>query len=174
MCRLAGEVAAGVRLHGFCTRRYLDEVILPNLARGAAAAGRALTDIELSGGGFVVTGLDDGAVHAQLASLRQQIAFYGSTPTYRGVLALHGWGDLGEQLTRLARSGQWEAMARAVPDEVVHAFAVVGRYDEIVPRMRERFQGIGRLAFPVPRPDPREEEPVREVLAALREGDHAR
>jgi hypothetical protein len=85
------------------------------------------------------------------------------------MLALHGWSDLGERLTRLARSVQWEAMARAVPDEVVHAFAAVGRYDEIVPRMRERFRGIGRLAFPVPRPDAREEERVREAGGAARE-----
>ena len=101
------------------------------------------------------------------------VPVYGSTPAYRGVLALHGWDDLGEQLTRLARERRWEAMAHAVSDEVVQAFAAVGRYDEIASRMRERFRGIRRLAFPVPRPDPHEEERVREVLAALREGVHA-
>ena len=89
MCRLAGKVATGVRLHGFCTRRYLDEAILPNVARGAAEAGRSVADIELSGGGFVATGPDDAAVAAQVEVVRQQIAFYGSTPAYKGVLELH-------------------------------------------------------------------------------------
>jgi probable F420-dependent oxidoreductase len=171
MCRLAGEVAAGVRLHGFSTRRYLDEVILPNVTRGAAAAGRSLADLELSGGGFLATGPDDATVAAQLEVIRRQVAFYGSTPTYRGVLELHGWADLGERLSRLARSRRWEEMPRAVPDEVVQAFAAVGRYDAIVPRIRERFRGIRRLAFPVPRGAPADEEQVREVLAALRAGD---
>jgi len=91
-----------------------------------------------------------------------------------GVLIdLHGWGDLGERLSRLARSGRWEEMARAVSDDVVHAFAAIGRYDEIVPRMRERFRGIGRLAFPLPPQVPRAEEQVRAVLAALRASDRA-
>lgn len=173
MCRLAGKVAAGVRLHGFCTRRYLDEVILPNVARGAAEAGRSLADLELSGGGFVATGPDDATVTAQLEVVRQQIAFYGSTPTYRGVLDLHGWGDVGERLSRLVRNGQWEEMPRAISDEVVHAFAAVGRYDEIVPRVRERFRGIGRLALPLPPRAPRDEDRVRGLLAALREGNRA-
>lgn len=168
MCRLAGELGDGVRLHNFCTRRYLDEVILPNIARGAARAGRSLADIELSGGGFVATGGDDAAVDAQVETVRQQVAFYGSTPAYRHVLELHGWSDLGEQLNRLARSGRWAEMAGAVPDAVVHAFAAVGRYDEIVPRMRERFRGIRRLALPVSPPERREEERVREVLNGLR------
>ena len=173
MCRLAGEVARGVRLHGFCTRRYLDEVILPNLARGAAKVGRALADLELSGGGFVATGPDDAAVAAQLEVVRRQIAFYGSTPTYRGVLELHGWSDLGERLSQLARTARWDEMARAVPDDVVHAFAAVGRYDEIAPRICERFRGITRLAFPLPSPTPRDEEQMRAMLVALRDGDAA-
>lgn len=168
MCRLAGEVCDGARLHAFCTRRYLDEVILPNVERGAAKAGRHLDDIELSGGGFLATGPDDEAVDRQLDAIRQQISFYGSTPSYFGVLETHGWGDLGEKLNRLSRDGKWQEMPRAVADDVVHAFAVAGRYDEIVPRMRERFRGVRRVSFPQPRHDPREEATVREILAELR------
>jgi probable F420-dependent oxidoreductase len=168
MCRLAGEVCDGVRLHNFCTRKYLDEVIRPNLARGAEKAGRPEAAVELSGGGFIATGADDAAVRKQVENVRRQIAFYGSTPSYFGVLELHGWGALGEQLNRLSRDGKWQQMTAAVPDEVVHACAAVGRYDEIVPRIRERFRGIRRLAFPAPAEDPRDEAAVREVLDALR------
>ena len=168
MCRLAGEVCDGVRLHNFCTRKYLDGVIVPNIARGAAKGGRSADAIELAGGGFIATGPDDQAVQRQFENVRRQIAFYGSTPSYFGVLEIHGWGELGETLNRLSRAGKWQDMAAAVPDDVVHACAAVGRYDEIVARIRERFRGVRRIAFPTPSDEPREEAQVREVLEALR------
>lgn len=168
MCRLAGELCDGARLHGFCTRRYLDEVVLPAIAHGAARAGRTLADVELSGGGFYATGADDAAVARALETIRRQISFYGSTPSYHGVLAVHGWDDLGHELNRLSREGKWDAMVEAVPDDVVHAFAVAGRYDEIVPKLRERFRGIGRLAMPVPAQGSPDEGAVRELMKDLR------
>jgi probable F420-dependent oxidoreductase len=168
MCRLAGELCEGVRLHNFCTRTYLEETILPNIGRGAAKAGRAAHEVELSGGGFIATGADDQAVHQQLESIRRQVAFYGSTPSYLGVLEAHGWRDLGEKLNRLSRDGKWQEMTAAVPDDVVRAFAAVGRYDEIVPRIRERFRGVHRIAFPPPAEDPHLEAQVRELLEELR------
>ena len=77
-------------------------------------------------------GRDDEAVRKQFENIRRQVSFYGSTPSYFGVLEAHGWGALGERLNKLSRDGKWQEMAAAVPDEVVHAFATVGRYDEIV------------------------------------------
>jgi probable F420-dependent oxidoreductase len=167
MCRLAGEVCNGVRLHNFCTRKYLDEVILPNIGRGAAKSGRRLEDIELSGGGFIATGPTDEVVRKQFESIRRQLGFYGSTPSYFGVLETHGWGELGARLNQMTRDGKWQEMATVVPDEVVHAFAAVGRYDEIVPHIRERFRGIARIGFPQPPEDAAEEAVVRELLADL-------
>lgn len=167
MCRLAGEVCEGVRLHNFCTRRYLDEIILPNIGRGAVKAGRAAHDVELSGGGFIATGPDDQAVAKAVESIRRQVSFYGSTPSYFGVLETHGWGELGERLNKLSRDGKWQEMVTVVPDEVVHAFAAVGRYDQIVARIRERFRGVARIAFPPPPDDGRDEGIVRELLQEL-------
>ena len=149
MCRLAGEVCDGVRLHNFCTRRYLRRGDpAQHRARCRQGRARAPRTVELAGGGFIATGPDDQAVHKQFESVRRQLSFYGSTPSYFGVLEAHGWGELGERLNRLSREGKWHEMARAVSDEVVHAFAAVGRYDEIVPRIRERFRGVARIAFP--------------------------
>ncbi len=168
MCRLVGELCDGARLHGFCTRRYLDEVILPNINAGAAKTGRSLDEIELSGGGFLATGPDDEAVAAQVQMVRTQISFYGSTPAYRGVLALHGWQDLGEKLNHLSREGKWGEMIAAVPEDIVRTFAAVGRWDEIVPKIRERFRGISRLAFYATGTSPDRDGRIRELLADLR------
>ena len=168
MCRLAGELCDGVRLHNFCTRKYLDEVIVPNIRRGAEKAARRWEDVELCGSGFIATGPDDTAVRKQFENIRRQVAFYGSTPSYFGVLAAHGWEDLGEQLNALTRDGKWEDMAAAVSDDVVHAFAAVGRYDQIVPLIRQRFRSVRRIAFPPPADDPRQEGTVRELLEELK------
>jgi probable F420-dependent oxidoreductase len=167
MCRLAGELCDGVRLHSFCTRAYLRDTILPNIAAGAAKAGRSAEAVELSGGGFIATGADDQAVAKMVEWVRRQISFYGSTPSYFGVLEAHGWGELGERLNTMSREGKWDEMARAVGDDVVAEFAAVGRYDEIVPTIRERFADVTRIPFPAPREDARDEGLVRELLQEL-------
>jgi alkanesulfonate monooxygenase SsuD/methylene tetrahydromethanopterin reductase-like flavin-dependent oxidoreductase (luciferase family) len=143
-------------------------VILPNIAAGAKKTGRSLDDVELSGGGFLATGPDDEAVASQVQMVRTQISFYGSTPAYHGVFALHGLDDLGFKLNRLSREGKWGEMIAAVSDDVVRLFAAVGRWDEIVPAIRERFRGVSRLAFYLMGSGPKEEEQVRALLAALR------
>ncbi|MGH3555156.1 MAG: TIGR03617 family F420-dependent LLM class oxidoreductase, partial [Mycobacterium sp.] len=94
MTEMCGEVADGMLAHAFTTKRYLDEVTMPVLQRGMARAGRDRSEFQLSCPLFVVTGSDDAEVQTAADSTRKQIAFYGSTPAYRKVLELHGWGDL--------------------------------------------------------------------------------
>ena len=98
MTEVAGEVADGIILHGFTTERYVREVTMPALERGWARSGRTREQFELSGPMFVVTGTTEEEMAAARAGTCQQIAFYGSTPAYRGVLELHGWGDLQDEL----------------------------------------------------------------------------
>jgi alkanesulfonate monooxygenase SsuD/methylene tetrahydromethanopterin reductase-like flavin-dependent oxidoreductase (luciferase family) len=142
MLRLAGRVCDGVRLHGFATRKYLEEVALPQVEAGLRQGGRPRSRFEIWGGGFVLSGADDAEVAKQLEWARYRIAFYGSTRSYHGVLAVHGWEDLGAELHAMSKRGQWNEMARRVPDEVVRTFAAVGRHDEIAERIAERFGGL--------------------------------
>ncbi|HUC09438.1 MAG TPA: TIGR03617 family F420-dependent LLM class oxidoreductase [Stellaceae bacterium] len=142
MLRVAGEECDGVKLHGFCTRRYIEEAVMPRLAAGLAKAGRRRENFEISGGGFLATGRDDATVARMFEWVRQRVAFYGSTPAYYPVLALHGLEDLGHKLNAMARQGRWAEMAGAVPDDVVHLFAAVGRWDEICKAIAERFGGL--------------------------------
>jgi probable F420-dependent oxidoreductase len=140
--RLAGEVADGVRLHGFCTRGYLTDVILPKLQEGMAKSGRARAHFEITGGGFIATGADDAAVAKAVEVVRGRIAFYGSTPGYWPVLELHGLGELGRELNAMSKAGQWDAMAARISDDVVRLFAAVGTHREIVAALAERFGGL--------------------------------
>jgi probable F420-dependent oxidoreductase len=151
MMRLAGRVCDGVRLHGFCTRRYLEEVALPQVHAGLARGGRSRESFEVWGGGFVATGKDDAAVAKMMDWVRYRIGFYGSTRTYAGVLSLHGLDDLAAKLHRMSKEGKWSEMAAQVPDDVVREFAAVGTYDRIAGEIEKRFGGLSdaiALAFP--------------------------
>jgi len=142
MLRLAGRVGDGVRLHGFCTRRYLEEVVVPQLDRGLEQGGRPRDRFEVCGGGFICTGPTDEVVARQVEHVRYRTAFYGSTRTYAPVMELHGWGDLAAELHRMSKAGKWEQMAAQIPDDVVHTFAAVARWDGLAKAVEERFGGI--------------------------------
>src|SRR5215471_17658410 len=135
MLRLSGEVCDGVRLHGFCTKRYLVEVALPAIEEGLRRAGRERRRFEVWGGGFVATGKDADEVRRSVEETRYRIAFYGSTRTYSGVLSLHGWDDQAAKLHELSKRGQWADMAKVVSDEMVDAFTAVATYDRLVPTL---------------------------------------
>jgi probable F420-dependent oxidoreductase len=142
MLKVAAEECDGVKLHGFCTRKYLTDEIMPRIEAGLAKAGRQRDNYEISGGGFLATGPDDASVAKRFEWVRQRVAFYGSTPAYFPVLAVHGLEDLGHKLHAMSREGKWAEMAREVPDDVAHLFAAVGRHDQIVGAIERRFGGM--------------------------------
>ena len=142
MLKVAAEECDGVKLHGFCTRRYIEAAVMPRLAEGLAKSGRKRENYEISGGGFLATGPDDATVARMFEWVRERVAFYGSTQAYWPVLAPHGLEELGHKLNAMTRQGKWSEMAKEVPDDVVHLFAAVGRYDRIVEAITERFGGL--------------------------------
>ncbi|MET1040371.1 MAG: LLM class F420-dependent oxidoreductase [Acidimicrobiales bacterium] len=152
MTEVAGEVSDGFLCHAFTTERYLREVTLPALERGAKAAGRSLADIEVSGPAFVVTGATAEKMADSATKTRQQIAFYGSTPAYRPVLELHGLGALQDELNAMSKQGRWEEMGELVTDDVLDLFVVVAEPEDLADAVAERFGGlVQRLSFYTPR-----------------------
>jgi probable F420-dependent oxidoreductase len=151
MTQVAGEVADGFLCHGFTTRQYLDEVTLPNLAKGRAKAGKAMDGFQLAGPMFVVTGRDEAEMVEAAKGVKGQIAFYGSTPAYRPVLELHGWGDLQEELNRLSKEGRWAEMGDLIDDDMLVTFAVVAPIDRVAGALKERWGDVlDRLSFYAP------------------------
>jgi probable F420-dependent oxidoreductase len=142
MLKVAAEECDGVKLHGFCTRKYLTDEIMPRITAGLEKSGRNRGEYEISGGGFLATGPDDAAVAERFEWVRQRVAFYGSTPAYYPVFAVHGLEDLGLKLNAMVRQGKWSEMAKEVPDDVTHLFAAVGRHDQIVDAITARFGGL--------------------------------
>jgi probable F420-dependent oxidoreductase len=151
MTEVTGEVADGMLVHPFTTERYIREFSMPALERGFAAGGKKRGDFELSLPAFIVTGRTDEEMAAADRAVRKQVAFYASTPAYRGVLELHGWGELQPQLNALSKQGDWDGMADLIDDDALEAFAVVAPLDQAAVRLRERFDGlVDRLSFYMP------------------------
>jgi probable F420-dependent oxidoreductase len=168
MTEVAGEVADGVILHGFTTERYVREVTLPALERGWAAAGKSRADFEICGPLFVVTGTNDEQLERARTGTKEQIAFYGSTPAYRPVLELHGWGDLQDELNTMSKRGEWTAMGELITDDILEAFAVVAEPEDIPKALLARYGDVvDRLSFYAPyQSDP---DRWKQVLAGFKE-----
>lgn len=156
MTEVAGEVADGILIHGFTTERYVREVTIPAVERGLAKAGRSREGFEVSGPLFVVTGTTDEEVERAKTGTRQQIAFYGSTPNYKPVLDLHGWGELQPELNALSKQGKWVEMGELIDDEILSTFAVISGPDDVAKELKSRFGDVvDRCSFYAPyRSDP--------------------
>ncbi len=169
MTEVAGEVCDGFICHGFTTEKYLREVTIPALARGRAKAGKTMEGFEVVGPSFVVTGTNEAEMTEAVAGTRQQIAFYGSTPAYRPVLDIHGWGGLQDELNTLSKQGKWVEMGNLIDDEVLNTFAVVGEPESIAPELHQRYGDvIQRINFYAPyKSDPERWSGVVEALKAI-------
>jgi probable F420-dependent oxidoreductase len=145
LARLAGEVADGFVTHPFHSPEYLRDVIVPAIEEGAAKVGRSREDVQIFTTAFVVTSPEEELF------VRAQIAFYASTPSYRRVMALHGWEEIAEQLSTLVRRDQWGEIATLIDGEMLATFAVVADEADLPGLLLERYQGLtDRLALYLP------------------------
>jgi probable F420-dependent oxidoreductase len=145
LARLAGETCQGFHAHPFHSPRYLREVILPAIEQGAAKANRKRAEIKVATSAFVITSPEEEAF------VRAQIAFYASTPSYRAVMALHGWGSTAERLSALAGRGNWGEMPALIEDEMLATFAVTASSSALPAALLGRYAGlVDRLAVYLP------------------------
>jgi len=136
LAQLAGEVCDGFHVHPYHSAAYLRDVLRPAIAAGAAKAGRTLSDIQIAGTVFAITQPDE------REAVRQQISFYASTPSYRPVMAHHGWTETAERLSALAARGEWAAMTSQISDEMLDTFAVSAPLSQLAAPLRERYAGL--------------------------------
>ncbi len=168
-CRLVGQLCDGIRMHGFNTKKYTQEVIIPSIREGADKAGRKLSDIDIVGGTFVITGKNEEEVEKAKAPARQQLSFYASTRVYHPVLEVHGWQETGDRLFRLSMEGKWPEMANGITDDMLEEFAIIGTYDQLVPKIKERFAGlVTTLDFGFGMRSQEEHERLTDILQELK------
>jgi len=162
LCRVAGELCQGFHVHPFHTARYIREIVLPNIKLGAEKAKRTRADVQLSSAVFVAT--DD----AEREAVRAQISFYASTPTYKTVLEVHGWGEVNQKLGALAARGKWDEMPALISDEILNAVAIVAPQEQVAAQITERYAGLlDRVTFYAPF-TPAEADKWRAIVEAFK------
>lgn len=139
MTRVAAEVADGLIIHPFSNEKYIREVTLPAVEEGLKRSGRNRADFKISYTPFIISGKDEKTFEANKAAAKARISFYGSTPAYKEVLGVHGWGELQPELNAMSKQGKWEEMAGLVTDEMLNTFGIMGERDTIVPEIKKRY-----------------------------------
>jgi len=165
MVRTIGEVADGFFVHPFHTPEFLAAETLPALAEGAAAGGRTGDQIEIAALTIVAMGTNDEELADARRKARAQVAFYGSTPAYSGVLEHHGYPDLQSELNVMSKQGQWRQMSERIDDDLLDLLVVSGTPTEVGRTVAERntFADRSTMMFYGPAPS---DESIAEAVAA--------
>lgn len=149
MTAMVGELADGYFVHPFGSKKSLDELTMPALQAGFDKAGRDGKGFDIAAQIMTATGLDSQQMDEAIASARNQIAFYGSTPAYLPVLEVHGWGDMHLEWKQMVKENRWGDMASSVTDDMLHTFATVGTPEEVAKQIVERSDGRLQRVSPV-------------------------
>ena len=171
MCQVAGEIADGLRPHPVCTPKYIEEVMLPAVRRGAERAGRRLNGFAVCMHPLVATAATPDALAQRVRDVRARVAFYASTPSYLAAFAFHGLHDLAATLKELSRAQRWEELPAHISDEVLHLYATVGTYDEIAQQLQARYgQVLTDIEFSIPAATDSERETLQGMVRRIQAG----
>ncbi len=152
MCQLAGELCDGLHIHPMHTKRYLEDFALPHVEAGMQKSDRKREDIQLASTVFVVPTDDAEKAKEYEFGARQQLSFYASTPPYKVVMDIEGWGDTAEQLSFLATRGRWDEMPALITDEMMDTFVIYGTWAEIPAKIKTKYAGalLDRVSYYFP------------------------
>ncbi|CAN5519182.1 LLM class F420-dependent oxidoreductase [soil metagenome] len=168
MCRMAGEVADGIRVHPVCTPSYIDQVMLPAVRAGAAKSGRSLEKFQVCMKPLIASAATEEELVPKVRDVRARISFYASTPQYRAAFAHHGLGDLADKLKLLSRAQRWEEMPQHIDDDVLHTFVTISTYDQIATKLTDRFgKVVTHCEFSIAVKTDADKERLRDLARAI-------
>ena len=168
LCRVAGEMADGIRPHPVCTADYIEKVMLPAVREGARATGRSLDGFKVSIKPLIATAATEEALQKKIVDVRARVAFYASTPAYSAAFEYHGLGELAERLKVLSREQRWEEMPAYISDEVLHLYATVGTFDQIGDRLIRRYGHVVTNAeFSIPIASEQDQDTLRGLIRKI-------
>ncbi len=134
MSRLGGEIADGVFLHNIHTIRYLREVTIPAIKKGAGQAGRSLQDIDVVASILCSISNDRReAVHW----VKTAIASHLVHPYVHAAFDLVGLQKERSAALEKMNAGDVEGAVDAIPDDLVYQVGLVGTPDECRSQLSE-------------------------------------
>jgi probable F420-dependent oxidoreductase len=169
LCKVAGEVADGIRPHPVCTADYIENIMLPAVRQGAQHAGRSLDGFKVSIKPLIATAPDERALENKIRDVRARVAFYASTPAYKAAFEFHGLGELTDRLSVLSKEQRWDEMPRFISDETLERYAVIGTFREIAAKLKKRYGHLVTNAeFSIPIAGEEDARTLRRMIAELR------
>ena len=172
MTRTAAEVADGLLVMPFHSHRHFRERTLPAVEEGLRRARRERVDVFPQA--ILAMGRTAEELTAATAGARMLLAFYGSTPAYRPVLDVEGWGEVQPELNALSKRGDIAAMVSLVTEEMVETLAVRGTPEQCAADLERRFGDVAdRVCAYFPGHDPGTEQ-IASLARALAGGAEGR
>jgi probable F420-dependent oxidoreductase len=147
LTRATAEHADGLLVMPFGSKKFLHESTMPAVRDGLRASGRQPDEFAVIPEIIVSVGDTDADRERADAGTRQLLAFYGSTPAYRPVLAAHGWEELQPELNAMSKQGRWQEMGGLITDEMMHTIAACGTPSEVAAHIRDRAYGVTDTVF---------------------------
>ena len=148
MLRMAGEVADGVHVHPIGEPGYLERHVVPEVAAGAAAAGRDAADVTIIVPVQVIVGDSDEERAADRELLRGMLSFYGSTPNYAFIWDEAGFEGTTARIRERQKAGDMAGMAAQITDDHLGVFCTEANWDDLAGALVDKYRGIaGRLVF---------------------------
>jgi probable F420-dependent oxidoreductase len=149
MTKSVAESADGLLVHPFHTPKYMTETTLPVVEESLASIGKTRSDFDFSISVMTATGLSEETYQKAIQACKSGIAFYASTPAYKGVLEAHGYGDLQGRLNLLSKEGKWGEMTSLIDDELLNTVAVVAETpEEVAEEIKKRYSNQGDRITP--------------------------
>ena len=139
MTRKAAEVADGLLVMPFNSTRHFAERTLPAVAEGLRRSGREAGEFQMIAQCMVAVGSTDADLSTAIDRVASLIAFYASTPNYRPVLDVEGWGDLQPELNELSKVGQYSKMRALITDDMVETYGIVGTPEQCAAKIQSRY-----------------------------------
>ncbi len=138
MIETAGRVSDGLLGHTLFSPRYVEEVVRPAIARGAAHAGRDPAEVRLATYALACADDDEALARRDAAAM---IAFYGSVKTYARLFAFSGFAREAEAIRAAFARRDADAMIAAVTDAMVDELALAGTPAQVAEGLR-RWDGV--------------------------------
>jgi len=163
MIRTAAEVADGLLGHPIYSLSWIRQVVLPSVARGLQDSGRPRDEFHLCLAVCCAVGKDVQRVRRAAAAT---IAFYATVRTYEPLFA--AFQPQVQRIQEALMRDDPAAMANAVSDEMIDAFAVAGTPDQARAKLAAYADLADTICLTPPDQliDPQESAEYREALLA--------
>jgi probable F420-dependent oxidoreductase len=171
MCRVAGELADGIRPHPVCTPSYIRQVMLPEVRAAAERSGRTAMAFAVAMKPLVATARNEAELESRVRDARARLAFYASTPAYAATFSHHGLDALAAEAKLLARARRWEELPGLIDDTVLNTYVTVGTWDEIGQKLLTRYNGVvSSLEVSIPVNSDQDREQLQALVSTLQSG----